>query len=103
MSDVSHPKWQRAIIKRADGMPEMVGRHLWTEIGHIEAGANRGEITRQQQYVVLCELARLRHKRGVEVTPEALEGMASIIWGMLWVGAPLGLLRLVLPVIGKSR
>lgn len=68
----------------------------------IEARANRGEITRQQQYVVLCELARLRHERGAEVMPEAIEGMASIIIGMLWIGAPLGLLRLVLPVIGEA-
>lgn len=64
----------------------------------IEASANRGEITRQEQYALLVELAR--QKPGVEVTPEAMVGMASIILGMLWVGGPL---RLALPVIGKSR
>jgi hypothetical protein len=62
----------------------------------IEARANRGEISRQEQYTLLCELARLRQTRGVEVTPKAMEGMASIILGMLWVGGPL---RLALPVI----
>lgn len=42
MSNVSHPKWQRAIIKRADAMPEMIGRHVWTEIGHVEACGGHG-------------------------------------------------------------
>jgi hypothetical protein len=33
---MNQPKWQRAKIIHANGMPEFIGRYLWTEIGHLD-------------------------------------------------------------------
>lgn len=68
------------------------------DVSDLLDAVHNGTLTREEADAIYDERRRQRGGPGVEVTPRAAIGMASILIGMLWVGAPLSLLRLALPI-----